>query len=327
MLRIGLVSAAMITPPAIVIPARDRDDVIITAVAARDRTRAEDFARTHGIADVCDTYDELCSSDLVDAVYIATPPALHRHPTITALRAGKHVLCEKPIGANADDARAMVAVAEETGLVLMEAFHWRYHPMAALIRQAVDHEIGTIERIDASFTVGHIPDDDIRFDLAIGGGALMDLGVYPVQWARFVVNDTEPDVVSADAIVRRGEIDIEMIAELAWSRGPTAHVHCSMVRGVPFGASLHVVGSLGTVRVNNPLAPQLGNELVVTTSAGERRDVAPLTPTYDYQLDAFVNAVMHGAPVPTGGDDSIAMMTLIDAIYRKAGLNPRPSAR
>jgi predicted dehydrogenase len=327
MLRIGLVSAAMITPPAIVAPARQRDDVIITAVAARDRTRAAEFAKTHEIANVCDTYDELCSSDLVDAVYIATPPALHRGPTIAALRAGKHVLCEKPIGANAGDARAMVAVAEETGLVMMEAFHWRYHPMAALIRQVVDDDIGAVERIDASFTVGHISDDDIRFDLSLGGGALMDLGVYPVQWARFVVNNGEPSVVSAEATVRRGEIDVEMVVELAWSHGPTARLHCSMVRGVPFAASLHVVGSLGTVHVNNPLAPQLGNELVVTTSGGERRDTAPLAPTYDYQLDAFVNSVVHGAPAPTGGDDSVAMMTLIDAIYRAAGLNARPSAR
>jgi predicted dehydrogenase len=326
MLRIGLVSAAMITPPAMVDPVKGRDDVVITAIAARDRARAEQFATTHGIENVCADYDELCTSDLVDAVYVATPPSLHRAPTVRALRAGKHVLCEKPIGANADDAREMVSVAEETGLVMMEAFHWRYHPMADMIRAAVT-EIGEVRTIDASFAVGHVPDHDIRFDLALGGGALMDLGVYPIQWARFVVNRGEPDVVSSTATVQRGEIDVEMVTELAWSHGPTATLRCSMVSGVPFGASLRLVGSSGTVRVTNPLVPQLGNELLVTTTAGERRSVAPTTPTYDYQLDAFVNAVRHGSPVPTGGADSVAMMTLIDSIYRAAGLSPRPSAR
>ncbi len=327
MLRIGLVSAAMITPTAIVDPAKGRDDVVITAVAARDRMRAEEFAKTHGIENVCDTYEALCASDLVDAVYIATPPALHRGPTIAALRAGKHVLCEKPLGANADDARAMVAAANETGLVMLEAFHWRYHPMAAMIRAAVDHEIGDVQTIDASFTVGHIPDDDIRFNLDLGGGALMDLGVYPLQWARFVVNHGEPNVVSSSATLRRGEIDVEMVSEVAWSHGPTASLHCSMASGVPFAASLRVVGSAGTLQVTNPLVPQLGNELVVTTTAGQRRDTAPRTPTYDHQLDAFVNAVVRGAPVPTGGNDSVAMMTLVDAMYRAAGLRARPSAR
>ena len=324
MLRIGIVSAAKIAPAAMVEPARARPDVTVTAIAARDTKRAEEFAHAHGIDTVCATYDELCCSDLVDAVYVATPPALHRGPTIAALRAGKHVLCEKPVGANAHDAHAMVTAAAESGLVMMEAFHWRYHPMAAMIRRAVD-EIGTVRRVDASFTVGHIPENDIRFDLAIGGGALMDLGVYPVQWARFAVNDGEPHVVSAEAVVRRRHIDVELVAELAWESGASGRVHCSMVSGVPFGASLTVEGTDGKLVVTNPLAPQLGNELVITTQHGIRRSKAPRTLTYDYQLEAFVDAVVHGSAVPTGGADSVAMMTLVDRIYEAAGLTPRPS--
>ena len=327
MLRIGIVSAAKIAPTALVDPASGRHDVMVTAVAARNSTRAEEFARDHGIDNVCATYEELCESDLVDAVYVATPPALHRGPTIAALRAGKHVLCEKPLGANADDARAMVAVASETGLVLMEAFHWRYHPMAAMIRDAIGHEIGTVRRVEASFTVGHIPDDDIRFDLAIGGGALMDLGVYPVQWARFAVNDGTPRVVSAEARVRRGDIDVEMVAELAWSNGASGRVHCSMVSGVAFGASLMVDGTEGTLHVTNPLAPQLGNELSTTTRFGVRQSKAPRTTTYSHQLDAFIDAVVNGTAIPTGGADSVETMTLIDRIYEAAGLSPRPSFR
>ena len=326
MLRIGIISAAQIAPAALVIPAALNPEVEITAIAARDRTRAEEFASAHGIGNVLDTYDDLCSSDLVDAVYVATPAALHREWTVKALAAGKHVLCEKPIGANADDARAMVDAGYDAGLVMMEAFHWRYHPMAEMIRRIVDDELGRLVRIQASFTVGHIPDDDIRFNLALGGGALMDLGVYPLQWVRFVAGDlADPTVLSAHAAHVRGPIDVEIEAELLFRDNCSARIHCSMVAGVPFGASLRVEGERGTLQVTNPLAPQMGNDLHVYTATGERHETAPRTTTYSHQLAAFVDAVQRGIPMPTGGADSVAMMSTVDAIYNAAGLGPRPS--
>lgn len=332
MLRIGVLSAAKIAPPALVEPAASRDDVVVTAIAARDRTRAEEFAAANGIANVIDSYDALCTSDLVDAVYIATPPALHREWTIKALQAGKHVLCEKPLGANADDARAMVGAGREAGLVMMEAFHWRYHPMAEIIRRVVADELGALLRVEASFTVGHIPDDDIRFNLAIGGGALMDLGVYPLQWARFAARASlgaayrEPKLVSATATMTRGLIDVELEAELRFNDALTGRIYCSMVSGVPFAATLRVEGTNGTMVVNNPLAPQLGNDVIIRTAAGERREQAPRTTTYSHQLDAFVRAINESTEPPTGGSDSIATMTIVDDVYRVAGLGPRPSA-
>ena len=326
MLRIGIVSAANIVPEALVAPAAANPQVRLTAIAARDRQRAEEFASTHGVENVLDSYDDVCSSELVDAVYIATPAALHREWTLKALAAGKHVLCEKPIGSNADDARAMVEAGTAAGLVMMEAFHWRYHPIAAMIRRIVTDEIGPPVRLDASFTVGHIPDDDIRFDVPLGGGALMDLGVYPLQWVRFAANaGAEPIVVSAHAGRTRGLVDVEIEAELSFGRDCSARIHCSMVSGVPFAASLRVEGERGTLLVNNPLAPQRGNDLHITTAAGDRHEKAPLTTTYAHQLEAFVDAVTNGTAIPTGGSDSIAMMTTVDAIYTAAGLGPRPS--
>ncbi len=343
MLRIGIVSAAHIAPDALVAPAALNPDVKVTAVAARDRTRAEEFASAHGIENVLDTYDDLCATDLVDAVYVATPAALHREWTVKALAAGKHVLCEKPIGANAEDARAMVDAGRQAGLVMMEAFHWRYHPMAEMIRRIVDQELGRVIHIEASFTVGHIPDDDIRFDLALGGGALMDLGVYPLQWARFVAGSAaQPAVVSAHAAHVRGLVDVEIEAQLSFAENFTARsvagvqksetttvcsarIHCSMVSGVPVAASLRVEGERGTLHVTNPLAPQMGNDLHVVTAAGERHETAPFTTTYSHQLMAFVDAVERGIPVPTGGADSVTMMSTVDEIYTAAGLGPRPS--
>ena len=326
MLRIGIVSAARIVPAALIEPARDNPDVTVAAIAARDRIRAKEFASTHSIANVVDSYDELCSSDLTDAVYIAAPPALHREWTLKALAAGKHVLCEKPVGANADDAIAMVNAGHESGRVMMEAFHWRYHPMAEMIRRIVDEDLGGATHCEASFTVGHIPETDIRHDFDLGGGALMDLGVYPLQWVRFAANtSSEPAVVSAQATHVHGLVDVELEASLAFLNGCSARIHCSMLSGVPLSAWLRVEGNRGMLTVTNPLAPQAGNDLHIQTAAGERHETAPLSTTYSHQLAAFVDAVKNGTPIPTGGADSIGMMSTVDSIYSAAGLGPRPT--
>src|SRR4051794_39249214 len=126
-LRIGTLGAARITPGALVRPAARRGDAVVVAVAARERQKAERFAGKHQIPTVHDSYRALLADPEVEAVYNPLPNGLHGYWTIAALEAGKHVLCEKPFTANAEEAEAVAAVAERTGLVVMEAFHWRYH--------------------------------------------------------------------------------------------------------------------------------------------------------------------------------------------------------
>ena len=325
MLRIGILSAASIAPGALVEPARVVDGVEVTAVAARDRRRAEEFADRHGIANVLDSYSALCGSDVVDAVYICTPATLHHQWTLAALAAGKHVLCEKPLAANAVEAAEMVAAGVAADRVMMEAFHWKYHPMAARIRAICAGELGSIEHIEASFTVGHLTNLAIQFDLSLGGGSLMDLGVYPLQWVRWVAQ-AEPTILSAHAVCDPPGLDLQMDADLRFGdvgAGVTAHVHSSMQPGGPMGATLDVRGSRGSLRVVNPLAPQMGNSLTVVVGDQSRTEEVERSSTYEHQLRAFVAAVASGQPPLTGGADSIATMTAVDAIYRAAGLSPR----
>ncbi len=220
-MRIGLLSAARITPLAVVEPARRIDGVDVVAVAARTLERARAAADEWGVERAFGSYEELVESPDVDAIYIATPAALHLRWTLAALAAGKPVLCEKPIAANADEAREMVAAAEAAGLVLMEAFHWRYHPHVGQMRSILDSgRLGTIERVEAiaDLTEDIIPRDDIRWDITIGGGALMDIGCYPVHWVRWAVG-AEPTVVSAEAECLVPEIDGRLSAELRWDSG------------------------------------------------------------------------------------------------------------
>jgi predicted dehydrogenase len=280
---------------------------------------------------VFDSYEALLESPDVDAVYIGTPASLHRQPAIAAIAAGKHVLCEKPFAANADDAR-LIADAARTSpdVVVMEAFHWRYHPYAQQIRDVLESGVlGALQHVDAVFDIpdGNISRDDIRWSLPLGGGATMDLGCYSIQWARFAAGG-DPDVVSAHAECPVAGVDGSLVAELRWPSGVTGRVGSSMI--APGGAvdvHLRVIGERGEMLATNPLAPQNGGALLtVETDSGKVTHEVDPSATYFHQLVAFRDAILHGVPFPTTADDGVRNMEIIDACYRAAGLEPRPSA-
>lgn len=328
-MRLGLLSVARITTNAVVAPAAEVDGVELAAVAARDGARARAAADEWGIDVAHDGYEALIADPSIDAVYIATPAALHRRWAIAALEAGKHVLCEKPIGANADDARAMVAAADAADRILMEAFHWRYHPFVAQVEALLAAgAVGAIERVEGVFELpdGVIGRGDIRWDLALGGGALMDLGCYAVQWLRWIVGD-EPQVVSATAQCPVPGIDGALRAELAWPSGVTGSMQCSMIAPAAGRvASLTVTGADGELVVANPLAPQNGDTSITVEARGATtRHEVDRSASYHHQLVAFADAVATGRQPVTSGDDIVATMACIDACYRAAGLQPRPT--
>lgn len=324
-LRLGLLGAARIAPAAAIEPASGLVDVV--GLAARERGRAEAFASVHGIPRVFDDYAALVDSPEVDAVYIALPCSHHHEWTSRALDAGKHVLCEKPLSCNAGETRELVERAEAAGLVLMEAHHWRYHPLAARIGAHLRSGVlGRIRRMSAVFDAPIHDPDDIRWRLELGGGALMDLGCYPVQWLRFVAGGRGV-VVSATAEEHSPGVDRSMRATLEFPGPIEATLACSMDPTGSFRATLRVEGEGGVLVVDNPVAPHAGHELVLTTTAGERRERVPGGTTYRHQLEAFVEGVRTGAPVLTGGDDAIATAVLMDAIYTAAGLPLRGEAR
>lgn len=323
-LRLGVLGAAKISKKALYAPAADMHDIEVVAIAARQRNRAEDHAVEHGIDTVHDGYEQLLADPLVDAVYNPLPINLHHRWTVAALEAGKHVLCEKPFASNALEARSMVETADRFGRTLVEAFHWRYHPLAERIRAVLtDGTIGEPEAIDAGFTAHIDARDDVRHSYELSGGALMDLGCYPIQWTRFAGNCLdlgEPVVVSAAMTEGRPKVDVITDVQLAFAGGVNASVTTAMDSTATFGAWLAVQGSQGSLHVQNPLAPHVQHDLVITTSAGEHHEQVAGRTTYHHQMEAFVAAVRDGREVPTGGHDAIATMDLIDASYRAADL-------
>lgn len=327
--RLGLIAASRIAVPAVVEPVGQVDGVELVAVAARDLGRARQSADEWGADRAYGSYAEVIADPDVDAVYVGTPASLHREWAIAAIDAGKHVLCEKPFAANADDARLIAAAAAASDVVVMEAFHWRYHPYARQIRDVLDSGVlGRIDRIEAVFDIpdGRIARDDIRWNLPLGGGATMDLGCYPIQWVRFAAG-ADPDVVSADAVCPVEGVDGSLVAELRWPSGVTGSIGSSMIAdGDHVVASLRVTGELGTMLATNPLAPQNGgSSITVDTSDGTEIHEVDGSATYLHQLIAFRDAIVAGAEFPTTADDGVRNMEIVDACYRAAGLDPRPA--
>lgn len=321
--RIGILGAARIAPAGVIKPARHTAEAEIVAVAARDRTRAEAFASKHGISNVHDSYAALIADPEIDAIYNPLPNGLHGQWTIAALEAGKHVLCEKPFTANAAEAEAVAAVASRTGLVLMEAFHYRYHPLAMRMLEIVESgELGTIERVDTALCFPLPKFSDIRYQYDLAGGATMDVGAYTVHMARLLGRD-EPIVASATAKLRTPNVDRAMRAELTFPAGHTGRITCSMWSTWVIQTYARVTGDRGEMRVVNPTSPQLWHRMRVKSDGSTRTERFTHRPTYEFQLDAFCAAVLRGEPTLTPPADSIANMRVLDAIYIAAGMTPR----
>ncbi len=321
--RFGCLGAARIVPNALVKPAKESAEAEVRAIAARDPARAAVFAERHGIPVVHQTYEAVLADDDVDAVYNPLPNGLHAEWTLKALDAGKHVLCEKPFTANAPEAERVAAAAEGAGRVVMEAFHWRYHPLAARALEIINSgELGEVRRVEAALCFPLFRRDDIRWQLDLAGGALMDAGCYPVHIVRTFAG-RDPTVTQATARLRTPGVDRFVQAELSFGAGTTGRVTASMWSSSVLRSSAAVTGERGRMHILNPIGPQVFNLVTVKSAKGTRRDRVRGDATYSYQLAAFVAAVRRGVPPLTPPADSVANMRVIDDIYRAAGLEPR----
>jgi predicted dehydrogenase len=324
--RIGILGAARIAPLAVINPAKDNEEVVVTAVAARDAERGRAFAAKHNIARVHVSYEALIGDPDVDAIYNPLPNCLHGKWTRAALLAGKHVLCEKPFTANAAEAREIAALAAQSDKVVMEAFHYRYHPLARRVTEIVaSGELGELRRVEAAVCFPLLKFSDIRYDYSLAGGATMDAGCYAVDIVRAFVGST-PEVVSAQAKLRDPQVDRAMTAELRFASGATGRVRCSMWSARVLQLSAKVVGDRGKLSVLNPVMPQSFHRLTVRSADGKRVERFPRRASYAYQLDAFAAAVLRGEPFETTPEDAAETMAVIDDIYRAADLPLRQPA-
>ncbi len=315
-LQIGIIGAAGIAPAAIIRPASRTDRATIAAVGARSAERAAAYAAEHGIPRSYGSYEELLADPELELIYIALPPSQHAEWSIKALRAGKDVLCEKPFALDADEARAMNAVAAETGKRLIEAFHDRYHPLwDATV--AIAARLGTLRSVEGVFLVTNpYEPGTLRHEPALGGGALMDLGCYPLHWLRNLTGE-EPAVESVEWRPNPSGADMGLDVRLAFPSGIRGHLVADM--DAEFSDLLRIEGERGVVEIDNPVFAARGHSIRSTIDGIVRVETVAGRETYDHQLEAVIDALHSGAQLPTEGDDPVGNMAAIDAIHAAMG--------
>jgi predicted dehydrogenase len=334
--RIGALSAARITPQALIEPAQHLPETLVTAVAARDRSHAEMFAREYGIPMVHESYEALIADPDIDAIYNPLPNSLHARWTLAAIDAGKHVLCEKPFTANAAEASELAAAARHAGLVVMEAMHYRYHRLAQTMVNQMPVITGQgagslhgIRHIQCAVSFPLASTTDIRYSYGLAGGATMDAGCYALDLIR-LLGPGRPTVVTAFATEQGPNVDQTMAAFLRFPAGATAWLDLSFVPPEGrFRADVHVIGVEGQMTVLNFIHPHQGYRMTTSTAhhteSVTAEAAASAETTYLGQLRAFAGAVLRGERFPTTAEHATVTMELIDDIYRAAGLPLRPA--
>ncbi len=321
-LRIGILGAARIAPAACIKPAQRTDGVEVVAIAARDESKARAFATKHNIDRVHASYRDLLDDPEIDAIYNPLPNGLHGAWTLRSIDAGKHVLCEKPFAANATEATMVTEAIEAQDKVVMEAFHYRYHPMMLRALEVIaSGELGEITGIDTTMCIPLPLRNDIRYQIGLAGGALMDIGCYAVHLWRSLAG-AEPSVVSARSKTLSAGIDRWTTATFA-AGDISGSMTCALLSASVLRLSAKVTGTEGTMSLFNPLGPQAYNRTKITTGSGSRVEHAVRIPTYSFQMEAFRDAIVTGAAFPTTPRDTIATMSVIDNVYEAADLEVR----
>jgi predicted dehydrogenase len=325
-LRIGILGAAGIAPRAIVFPAHATSHQLV-AVGARDKSRAEEFAKQYQIKKAYGSYQQVIDDPDVDVIYNALHNGAHAPWNIKALAAGKHVLSEKPSVSNAAEAKEVLAATNKSGKVFMEAFHYYYHPMfQRLLTIIKSGEIGEVIKVESALLTPTPDKSDLRMQFALAGGSLMDVGCYALHSQRMIsqlIADGEPTIVKTDSNAADGEVDTKLYIQLKYPNGVSGLARGDMETPV-FNAPLTVTGSKGSVHLPN-FVSVLDPRVIVDLAGNKRVEHMPSLSTYTYQLLAFAEAVDLGKALKTDAKDALVQATLIDAAYLAANLPIRPS--
>jgi len=323
-LRWGILSTANIARAAVIPAIRASRNGDVRAVASRNRERAYAFASALGIPQSYGSYEALLEAEDIDAIYIGLPNSLHCEWTVKAAEAGKHVLCEKPLGATAAECDEMDRAAREGGVALMEAFMYRFHPRIERVSKLIrDGAIGPLVSIQSTFTFRLRRSDDIRLQKELAGGALMDVGCYCVNLSRSLAA-AEPVEVQAFAIWASSGVDSQMAGTLRFESGLLAQFDCALT--LERRESYHAVGPDGHLAVSSAFVPGAGETTIEEHHGRSGRSIHILPGADEYQLmvEHFADSVLEGREVRYPASEAAANLGTIEALYRSAENGGRP---
>ncbi|HEX5722331.1 MAG TPA: Gfo/Idh/MocA family oxidoreductase [Acidimicrobiia bacterium] len=297
---------------------------LVEAIASRTQSKAAAAAEELGIPKAYGSYEALLADPTIEAVYIPLPNHLHLEWTLAAAAAGKHVLCEKPLALSSTDARRMIDASNQAGVILMEAFMYRLHPLWQEVRRLIGAgTIGELVAFQSFFSYRNLDPTDIRNQVTTGGGALLDIGCYPVNAARMLFG-SEPGEVKA-LIRRHPDFGTDVITSALLDFG-SRHATFTVSTMLEPHQRVDLVGSEGRLRIEIPfnIPPDRPNRIAIF--AGGRPPVdpgvkvveIPTSDQYGVQADAFAAAVRSGGPVPTDPIDAVRNLEVLERIVDDA---------
>jgi D-xylose 1-dehydrogenase (NADP+, D-xylono-1,5-lactone-forming) len=315
-LRWGLLSTANINR-ALIKPLRASTRNRLAAVASRSQASADAYAKKWKIARAFGSYEAMLADPDIDVVYNSLPNHLHAQWTINAVEAGKHVLCEKPMGLMSAEVDAMAAAAKKHGKVVAEAFMYRHHPQTLKVKELVESgAIGKLQLVRGSFTFKMDTDVNVRLVPEWGGGSIWDVGCYPISYTRFIVG-AEPLEVFGQQVTGSTGIDDSFFGQMRFPGEIYAQFDCGF--RTPFRTHLEVVSSEGTITVPLPFKPGL-NEKIRLDRAGSKSEIIkiPKQELYIGEVEDMADVILLGKTQRVSLADSRANVATIAALLESA---------
>jgi xylose dehydrogenase (NAD/NADP) len=315
----GILGCAGIAERALIPAIRDSTNGILYGIAARDGRRANDWAKTHGFEKAYVNYQALLEDPAIDAVYNPLPNNLHAEWSIRAARAGKHVLCEKPMAMNTAEVRHMIGAAEASGVLLMEAFMYKFHPqMEKTLELLSAGEIGAVRSVHSSFTFMYEPDGcNYRWFPDMGGGALYDVGCYTISASRLVFGAEPVSVFARAAIHPKYRVDVSCHMLLEFPGGRFAHCDCAF--DSQFQSHLLVVGEKGTLDLDRAFSAK-HHKVKIRIVRGNKSKKIPVQSMnmYARMVEHFGDCILWKKLSRFSARDAELNMRTIDACFESA---------
>ncbi|UNK20321.1 Gfo/Idh/MocA family oxidoreductase [Paenibacillus sp. N3/727] len=319
-LKWGILGCASIAKRAVIPGLQQSKFNEVSAIASRDIDKSKSTAEEFNISKAYGSYEALLEDPDIDAVYIPLPNHLHKEWSIRAAEAGKHILCEKPLALTASEAAEMAEAAAKAGVILSEAFMYRYHPRYDMIKDLLNSgSIGQIRAIHSSFTFNNAADaQNVRYRKDWGGGSIYDVGCYPIHAARLLL-DQEPEAVTVQAFFSSEHDDVDMMASglIEFGNAVSLTFDCGM--WAAFRNPLEVLGTEGSIEVPHAYTIPSGGDHFYLNKNGERQQITVTKANaYSEQGDHLADVILNNVPLRFGTEDAISNMKVIDACLLSA---------